>query len=290
MENSANMLHAHKEQLKHFIKQALAKDIGNGDHTTLATVAKGNTSKAKLVCKDQGIWAGNEVLKLVLDHFFTDLKYQLHFADGDAIKYGDVIYNLEGSTASILSSERLILNLVQHLSGIATTTHNMAKLIADLPTKLLDTRKTTPGLRLLEKWAVKTGGGENHRMGLYDMVMIKDNHIDQCGSITLAVKRVEAYMLKQSLNLKIEVETRTLADVEEVMNLDRVDWVMLDNYSPELIAEALKIIDRKKVTEASGGINMGNIRTYALTGVDYISSGSLTQRAGALDLSLKISN
>lgn len=280
----------HKSELVAFVEQALKEDIGSGDHTTLATVAAGSKSKAKLVSKDTGIWAGNDIVALVLGTFFKDLHFSLNKNDGDEISVGEVIYTLEGSTASILTSERLILNMVQHLSGVATTTHKMASLISDLPTKLLDTRKTTPGLRILEKWAVKTGGGANHRMGLYDMVMIKDNHIDQCGSITLAVKRVEEYLQKNNLDLKIEVETRSIKDVEEVLKLDSVNWVMLDNYSPADIVDALALINKSKVTEASGGINMKNIRSYAQTGVDFISSGSLTQRAGALDLSLKISD
>lgn len=288
MTNNHSLIEKHKGEILRFIELALKEDIGGGDYTTLATVAKGSESTARLVSKDRGIWAGNQVVQLVVSHFFEDLQFLPKINDGAAIQPGDVVYELTGSTASILSSERLVLNMVQHLSGVATTTHRMASLIADLPTKLLDTRKTTPGLRVLEKWAVKTGGGENHRMGLYDMVMIKDNHIDQCGSITLAVKRVEDYLTKNNLDLKIEVETRSVQDVEEVMNLASVHWVMLDNYQPHEIKEALNLIAGTKKTEASGGINKDNIRQYAETGVDYLSSGSLTQRGGALDLSLKI--
>lgn len=283
-----NYLEAYKDEILEHLQFALREDIREGDHTTLATVASGTTGKAKLVSKDTGIWAGNSVVSLVIDNFFKNINYTLNKKDGDSLTQGEIIYELEGSMAEILSSERLILNLVQHLSGVASYTHKMTSLISDLHTQLLDTRKTTPGLRILEKWAVKMGGGANHRMGLYDMVMIKDNHIDQCGSITLAVKRVEEYVVSKNLTLKIEVETRNLDHVEEVMKLESVDWVMLDNFTPEEIKEALKLINKTKITEASGGINMDNIRAYAETGVDYLSSGSLTQRAGALDLSLKI--
>jgi len=282
------LFEAHNQELRGFIENFLQEDIGDGDHTTLACVAPNSQSEAYLMSKDKGIWVGNRIVQLVIENFFPGIDYSLKKDDGQTIEYGDTIYELGGSTAQILTSERLILNLVQHLSGIATTTHHMAGLIADLPTKLLDTRKTTPGLRLLEKWAVKMGGGENHRMGLYDMVMIKDNHIDQCGSITLAVERVSEYLASKNLKLMLEVETRNLDNVKEVMSLDQVDWLMLDNFSPDQIRDALLLIDKRKITEASGGINAGNIRAYAETGVDFISSGSLTQRAGALDLSLKM--
>ncbi|MGB0430821.1 MAG: carboxylating nicotinate-nucleotide diphosphorylase [Bacteroidia bacterium] len=286
--NSLNYLEKYKDEIIEHLQFALREDLRDGDHTTLSTVAPKTIGKANLVSKDSGIWAGNELVKMVIDNFFNDVKYHFNKKDGDELKNGEVIYELEGSTAQILSSERLILNLVQHLSGVASYTHKMASVIKDLNTKLLDTRKTTPGLRILEKWAVKIGGGANHRMGLYDMIMIKDNHIDQCGSITLAVNRVVDYLKQKNLDLKIEVETRNICHVEEVMKLDRVNWVMLDNFTPAQIEQALEIIDKKKITEASGGININNIRSYAETGVDFISSGSLTQRAGALDLSLKI--
>ena len=255
---------------------------------SLACVQSDQYSVAYLEAKDNGIWAGNQVVSLVLDHFFDGVTPIFHFQDGDAIQKGDVVYELSGNTRSILSSERVILNLVQHLSGIATATNSMATRIEDLHTQLLDTRKTTPGLRGLEKWAVQVGGGKNHRMGLFDMVMIKDNHIDQCGSITLAVNRVKEYLNEKGLSIPIEVETRSLDDVREVMELDDVDWLMLDNFTPVLIKEALGIIDGKKTSEASGGIKASNIRSYALTGVDYISSGFITQGASPLDLSLKI--
>lgn len=278
----------HHTFLLNYLKAALAEDVGNGDHTSLACVSAEQQSEAYLECKDEGIWAGNEIVSLVLNEFFDGVDAQFNFADGDAIAKGDIVYELKGNTRSILTSERIILNLVQHLSGVATTTQKMSSLIADLHTQLLDTRKTTPGLRVLEKWAVTVGGAKNHRMGLFDMVMIKDNHIDQCGSITLAVDRVDKYFKASGFTLPIEVETRSLDDVEEVMALDLVQWLMLDNFSPEEITEALKIIDGKKTSEASGGINATNIRAYAMTGVDYISSGFITQGALPLDLSLKI--
>lgn len=274
--------------LQQFVKSALNEDIQEADHTTQSTVEENHQSVAKLVCKDTGIWAGNPILDLVTEAFDSTLKVEKHKQDGDLLAKGDIIFTISGSTRSILTTERVILNFVQHLSGIATKTNNVAQIINDLPTNLLDTRKTTPGFRVLEKWAVSVGGGKNHRFGLYDMVMIKDNHIDQCGSITKAVERCVEYLKAKGLSLKIEVETRSLEEVQEVMSLPAVDWIMLDNFSPDLIREALQIINKRKITEASGGINDHNIRAYAETGVDYISSGSLTQRAGALDLSLKI--
>lgn len=283
-----DLIGEHRNYLLEYFKNAIVEDVGDGDHTSLSCVEANQQSVAYLQAKDNGVWAGNEIVSLVLNHFFDGVTPTFNFKDGDEVKYGDVVYELSGNTRSILTSERVILNTVQHLSGIATTTQSMSGLINDLSTQLLDTRKTTPGLRVLEKWAVQVGGGKNHRMGLFDMVMIKDNHIDQCGSITLAVNRVKSYLQKKELSLPIEVETRSLDDVNEIMGLEDVQWLMLDNFTPELITEALQIIDKKKTTEASGGINAKNIRSYAETGVDYISSGFITQGAAPLDLSLKI--
>ncbi|MCB0736249.1 MAG: carboxylating nicotinate-nucleotide diphosphorylase [Bacteroidetes bacterium] len=283
-----SLLAQHWSYLQQFVKSALNEDIQEADHTTQSTVEENHQSVAKLVCKDTGIWAGNPILDLVTEAFDSTLQVEKLKQDGDSLAKGDIIFTISGSTRSILTTERVILNFVQHLSGIATKTNNVAQLINDLPTNLLDTRKTTPGFRVLEKWAVSVGGGKNHRFGLYDMVMIKDNHIDQCGSITKAVERCVEYQKAKGLRLRIEVETRTLEEVQEVMSLPAVDWIMLDNFSPDLIREALQIINKQKITEASGGINDHNIRAYAETGVDFISSGSLTQRARALDLSLKI--
>lgn len=282
------MLDQHKAFLLEGIKRAFEEDVQQGDYTTLSTVDKQHQSQARLVSKDHGIWAGNPVVEMVAHYFDPDLQFTLHKDDGAVIAPGDVVYELKGSTRSILTTERIMLNYVQHLSGVATKTQQLTKLISGMHTQLLDTRKTTPGLRIWEKWAVQMGGGKNHRFGLYDMVMIKDNHIDQCGSISLAVERCSEYLQEKGLDIKIEVETRNLEHVEEVMQLPQVYWVMLDNFSPEMVTEGLTLIKGKKVTEASGGINAHNIKAYAETGVDFVSSGSLTQRADALDLSLKI--
>lgn len=285
---ASKLLELHSDYITEFIKMSLKEDIGSGDHTTLSTVAADHKSSARLVSKDEGIWAGSPIVEMVANHFDSELKVDFHVEDGRQLQRGDLVYEISGPTKSILTTERLILNFVQHLSGVATQTNEVAKLIEDLPTQLLDTRKTTPGLRILEKWAVAIGGGTNHRYGLYDLVMIKDNHVDQCGSITIAVERCCHYLKEKNLDLKIEVETRSLEEVREVMKLDQVDWVMLDNFEPDLIREALEIIGGQKITEASGGIKKENIRAYAETGVDFISSGSLTQSAQALDLSLKM--
>ncbi|MBI3141364.1 MAG: carboxylating nicotinate-nucleotide diphosphorylase [Bacteroidetes bacterium] len=288
MGNNDRLLEQHQGEIKGLIERALMEDVGSGDVTTLATVSPGARANAHLLAKEKGIWVGTCIAHLLYGQYFTDVSCTVHANDGDPMEPGQVICELQGSTAQILTSERLMLNLVQHLSGIATWTHTMVRALEGTPTKLLDTRKTTPGLRVLEKYAVSMGGGQNHRMGLYDMVMVKDNHVDQCGSITLAVHRVCDYLDQHGLDLKIEVETRNMVEVAEALSLNRVHWIMLDNFSPQGVRQAVTEIAGKKVTEASGGIGMHNIREFALAGVDFISSGALTQKSKALDLSLKI--
>ena len=270
------------------IVSTLAEDIGDGDHTSLATVPKEATGKGRLLVKDNGIIAGVELAQRIFNHVDPNLKVDVLIHDGESIKKGDIAFYVTGSSQSILTAERLVLNFMQRMSGIATQTHKLASLIKDLPTQLLDTRKTTPGVRMMEKWAVKIGGGANHRYALYDMIMIKDNHVDYAGGIVQAIDRVEAYQKENGKQLKVEIETRNISEVRQVINHGKVDRIMLDNFSPEQIVEALKIIPRDRFeVEASGGITADSIRDYALTGVDFISSGALTHSYQSLDLSLK---
>jgi len=270
------------------VDNALREDIGDGDHTSLATVPATATGKARLLVKDEGILAGVELAKIIFNRVDPELKVEVLIEDGAAVSKGEIAFYVSGSSRSILSSERLVLNFMQRMSGIATKTHELAKLIAQFDTKLLDTRKTTPGIRLMEKWAVNIGGGNNHRFALYDMVMIKDNHVDYAGGIEQAIERTNTYLREKNKLLKIEIETRNIEEVRKVLAIGNVDRIMLDNFSPAQIQEALKIIDRDKYeTEASGGINEETIAAYAATGVDYISSGALTHSYKSLDLSLK---
>ncbi|MFT4602962.1 MAG: nicotinate-nucleotide pyrophosphorylase (carboxylating) [Arenicella sp.] len=267
---------------------ALTEDIGDGDHTSLSTVPEEATGKAKLLVKDEGVLAGVELAKIIFHRVDPNLKIDVLIEDGTAVKFGDIAFHVSGSSRSILSSERLVLNFMQRMSGIATKTHELAHLIEDLPTQLLDTRKTTPCVRLMEKWAVLIGGGNNHRFALYDMIMIKDNHVDYAGGIKNAITRTNQYLSSKGKNLRIEIETRNLDEVKQVVEVGDVDRIMLDNFSPDEIREALTIIDSGQYeTEASGGINEDTIRAYAETGVDFISSGALTHSYQSLDLSLK---
>ena len=277
------------EQLQHLIAEALMEDTGSGDHSTLSSIQADKRGKAVLKIKQDGILAGLEVAKKIF-HFkeptaiFTSFK-----KDGDAMHNGEKAFEVEASVHTILTCERLVLNCMQRMSGIATLTHTYVEKIKNYTTKLLDTRKTTPNFRLLEKEAVRIGGGTNHRFGLYDMIMLKDNHIDYSGGITAAVNAAYAYSQKLDPVLKIEVETRSLEDVAEVCRIGKgkVLRVMLDNFTPELITEALQLIKGDFETEASGGINLDNIESYAATGVDFVSVGGLIHQAKSLDLSLK---
>jgi nicotinate-nucleotide pyrophosphorylase (carboxylating) len=269
------------------IQAAFAEDIGDGDHTSLACIDADKTGKAKLLVKEKGIIAGVELAKKIFEFADKNLAVQVFINDGNEINSGDVVLEVSGSELSILRSERLVLNFMQRMSGIATATHNLNQLIKHTNAKLLDTRKTTPLFRELEKMAVKIGGGENHRFGLYDMILLKDNHIDFCGGITKAIEKTHQYLQEKNINLKIEVETRSLDDVKEILEFGGIHRIMLDNFTPAKLKEAVELINGKYETEASGGINETNIRAYAETGVDYISVGALTHHIKSLDLSLK---
>jgi nicotinate-nucleotide pyrophosphorylase (carboxylating) len=275
--------------LEQLIKNALAEDIGNGDHSTLSSIDENAEGKAVLKIKQDGILAGMHVAETIFRYMQQDIVFNTYKKDGDEMKYGEIAFDVEAKVHTILTCERLVLNSMQRMSGIATLTKKYTKKIETYKTKLLDTRKTTPNFRLLEKEAVKIGGAVNHRFGLYDMIMLKDNHIDYCGGIENAINKAYDYVQKNNYDLKIEVETRTLADVEKVMQTGKVNRIMLDNFTPENIVAALKIINGKYETEASGGINYENLESYAATGVDYISSGALIHQAVSLDLSLKAS-
>lgn len=282
------MDYLNRESILEIVERALIEDLGDGDHTSLATVPEQGHGKARLLVKDDGVLAGVELAEIIFKRVDPNLQMEVLIKDGARINKGDIAFYVEGPSRSILSAERLVLNFMQRMSGIATKTDELASIIAHLPTKLLDTRKTTPGIRLMEKWAVKIGGGHNHRFALYDMVMIKDNHIDYAGGIQQAIERTHQYLKSKNKSLKIEIETRNLAEVKQVLSDGRVDRIMLDNFTPDQIREALSIIDSDKFeTEASGGINANSILAYAETGVDYISSGALTHSFKSLDLSLK---
>ncbi|NOQ74549.1 MAG: carboxylating nicotinate-nucleotide diphosphorylase [Crocinitomix sp.] len=277
-----------QDAILEIVDNALREDLGDGDHTSLSTVPENAQGKARLLVKDNGILAGVELAKTIFHRVDPNLEIEVLIEDGTYVEKGEIAFYVTGSSRSILSSERLVLNFMQRMSGIATKTHELAKIIAHLPTKLLDTRKTTPGIRIMEKWAVTIGGGNNHRFALYDMIMIKDNHVDYAGGISQAIERTNAYLKAKGKSLKIEIETRNLDEVKQVLAVGQVDRIMLDNFTPDQIREALAIIDRDKYeTEASGGINEDTILAYAETGVDFISSGALTHSYKSLDLSLK---
>jgi nicotinate-nucleotide pyrophosphorylase (carboxylating) len=273
--------------LDEIIRNALQEDIGSGDFSTLSCVPKEAKGSAQLIVKENGILAGIEVAKRIYEIYDPNLLFEVLKIDGDSVKKGDIAFRVAGSSQSILSTERLVLNCLQRMSGIATLTAKIRKEIEGSNSIILDTRKTTPGIRFLEKWAVKIGGGQNHRFGLYDMIMLKDNHIDYAGGITAAIQRTKAFLISAKKNLKIEIEVRNTKELEEVLRVGGVDRIMLDNFSPENLKEALKIIPSSYETEASGGITLENIRTYADTNVNYISVGALTHSVKSLDLSLK---
>ena len=277
----------YEQQLSQLIKSALAEDIGDGDHSTLASIDNNAKGKAVLKIKEAGILAGVAVAEAIFKYMQTDIVFTAFKNDGEAMISGDIAFELTAKIHTILQCERLVLNTMQRMSGIATLTHTYIEKLKPYKTKLLDTRKTTPNFRLLEKQAVKIGGGTNHRFGLYDMIMLKDNHIDYCGGIEKAIEKAYRYVQISKPGLRIEVETRNLEDVKKVMNTGKIEVIMLDNFTPAQITEALKIIDGKYKTEASGGINLQNIESYAATGVDFISSGAIIHQAKSLDLSLK---
>jgi nicotinate-nucleotide pyrophosphorylase (carboxylating) len=269
------------------ISQAFREDIGDGDHSSLACVPKNAQGKAKLIVKDDGVLAGIELAKQIFNFYDENLKIEVFIQDGTFVKKGDIAFEIQGSSRSILATERLVLNFMQRMSGIATQTNKIVKLVEKYPTRILDTRKTTPGLRLIEKWAVRIGGGHNHRIGLYDMIMLKDNHIDYAGGIKNAISQTHEYLKNTGKKLKIEVEVRNEIELAEVLGIGGVDRIMLDNFSPERINKALKIIPKTYEIEASGGITIDNIESYAKTGVDFISIGALTHSFKSLDMSLK---
>ncbi|HKK62635.1 MAG TPA: carboxylating nicotinate-nucleotide diphosphorylase [Bacteroidales bacterium] len=265
----------------------LKEDIGSGDHTSLSTIPDDATGSAVLIAKEGGILAGLQVADTIFKSVSKALYVKQHMADGDKMRPGDQILKVDGTVQSILTAERLVLNVMQRMSGIATATKEYTKLIGHTNAKLLDTRKTTPGFRLLEKEAVSIGGGINHRFGLYDMILIKDNHIDFAGGIEAAISSCLRYLEEKSLDLKIEVEVRSLEDIEKVLKSGHVDRILLDNFSVEMTRQAVKMINKQCETESSGGINKTTIRDYAECGVDYISIGALTHQINSLDLSLK---
>mgnify|MGYP002634974040 CR=1 FL=1 len=269
------------------IDRTLEEDLGDGDHTSNACLPSSVTGSAYLVCKEAGVIAGMDLAEKIFLRVDDKLDFKPLVKDGDQIEVGQRLFEVYGSSRSILTAERPALNFMQRMSGIATKTHYLTKLIGDHPAKLLDTRKTTPLLREIEKLAVRIGGGYNHRMGLYDMIMIKDNHADMSGGISAAVSKVHDYMNQRGLCLKVEVEVRDLAELNEVLSIEGVDRVMLDNFTPTLMAKAVNIVGGKIETEASGGITEITISEYAATGVDYISVGALTHNIKSLDLSLK---
>lgn len=269
------------------IDRALREDIGDGDHTTLSTIPADARGAARLLVKDHGVLAGVELAQAVAHRFDRDLHFRVFLEDGAQAAPGDVAFTVMGSSRSILIVERLMLNFMQRMSGIATLTARFVKAVEGTGCRVLDTRKTTPGLRAIEKWAVRIGGGYNHRHGLYDMVMIKDNHADMAGGINRAIASARAYLTAHHLDLPIEVETRSLAEVEQVLITGGVQRIMLDNFTTELMAEAVKRIAGRYETEASGGINLNTVRAYAETGVDFVSVGALTHSVPSLDLSLK---
>lgn len=276
-----------EEAISGFIKSALTEDIGEGDHSSLGAISKSDRSKAQLLIKDNGIIAGIALAEKIFHQFDPLLQIQFVKKDGDPVKKGEVAFYVEGAAQSILSTERLVLNCMQRMSGIATYTHQLRQLIAGTKAQLKDTRKTTPNFRLMEKWAVVIGGGKNHRFALYDMIMLKDNHIDMAGGVQAAINNTKAYLKQNGKNLPIEVETRTLEEVKEVLAVGGVDVIMLDNMSVEMMKKAVALIDGKSQTEASGGITESTLRSVAETGVDYISVGALTHSVKSLDLSLK---
>lgn len=269
------------------IANAIREDVGDGDHSSLACISEDAEGTAKLLVKDEGIIAGVEFARLVFEYIDPGLVVDIKIEDGTYVKHGDIVFYVSGNSQSILKGERLVLNAMQRMSAIATKTEQYVQLLKGTGTKILDTRKTTPGIRALEKWAVKIGGGENHRFALYDMIMLKDNHIDFSGGITKAIKKTRKYLKDNSLELKIIVEARNLAEIEEILENKGVYRILIDNFNFEDTRAAVKLIGDQCLTESSGGITVDTLRKYAECGVDYISSGALTHSVYNMDLSLK---
>jgi len=274
-------------QLNPFIRSAFNEDLGDGDHTSLATIRKDIVGKAQLFVKENATLAGVEMARILFDYVDPQLKMVIQKRDGDQVKNGDKAFTVEGLVHSILVAERVVLNCMQRMSGIATLTHEVVEKIKGTKTKVLDTRKTTPGFRYVEKWAVFIGGGVNHRFGLFDMILIKDNHVDFAGGIPQALEKVHAYLKQSKKDLKVEIEVRTLAELEQVLMIGGVDRILLDNFKLETLRFGIEMVAGKYPTEASGGIDLDNVLEYAKTGVDFISMGALTHSHSNIDLSLK---
>lgn len=276
-----------QSELKVLIANAIREDVGSGDYSSLACIPADAMGKAKLLVKEDGIIAGVAFAKMIFEYVDPNMQIETFIEDGTAVKTGDVVFHVSGSSQSILKSERVVLNTMQRMSAIATKTNSFVQLLKGTNTKILDTRKTTPGFRVAEKWAVTIGGGENHRFALYDMVMLKDNHIDFAGGITLAIAKTQAYLKENNLDLKIIVEARNLAEIEEILKSDGVHRILIDNFNYEDTRTAVALIGSKCQTESSGNINEDTMRFYAECGVNYISSGALTHSVYNMDLSLK---
>ena len=276
-----------EELIDELLDLSFAEDIGDGDHTTLCCIPADEMGKSRLIIKEEGILAGVDIALMVFKKFDPTLKTTLFMHDGDKVKPGDIAFEVEGKVQSLLQTERLMLNIMQRMSGIATVTHKYMEELKGLKTKVLDTRKTTPGMRSLEQEAVKIGGGVNHRIGLFDMILLKDNHVDFAGGIKNAITKAHEYLKKNNKDLKIEIEVRNLDELRQVLEVGGVDRIMLDNFTPELTREAVKIIDGKYETESSGGITFSTLRAYGECGVDYISVGALTHSVKGLDMSFK---
>ena len=276
-----------QNELRLIIENAIREDVGDGDHSSLACIPADAEGKAKLLVKEDGLIAGVEFAKMVFHYVDPAMKIETFMEDGTPVKYGDVVFHVSGKSQSILKSERVVLNAMQRMSAIATKTKFFADLLEGTKTKILDTRKTTPGIRAIEKWAVRIGGGENHRFALYDMVMLKDNHIDFAGGITKAIAKTTDYLKENNLDLKIIVEARNLDEIKEILKSDNIHRILIDNFNFEDTKTAVALIGDKCQTESSGNINEKTIRKYAECGVDYISSGALTHSVYNLDLSLK---
>jgi nicotinate-nucleotide pyrophosphorylase (carboxylating) len=276
-----------QNELQLIIQNAIREDVGDGDHSSLACIPNDAQGKAKLLVKDNGVIAGVEFAKMVFNYVDANMKVETFIEDGSEVKYGDVVFYVSGSSQSILKAERLVLNSMQRMSAIATKTRNYVKLLEGTNTKILDTRKTTPGFRACEKWAVKIGGGENHRFALYDMIMLKDNHNDFAGGITNAINKTKDYLKNKTKDLKIIVEARNLDEIKEILKSEGIYRILIDNFNFEDTKEAVRLIGTKCLTESSGNINEKTIREYADCGVNYISSGALTHSVYNMDLSLK---
>ena len=276
-----------KELIESLLDLSFAEDVGDGDHTTLSTIPEDAIGRSKLLIKEKGILSGVDIAVMTLHKVDPDIRVEVFIQDGSAVEPGDVAFIAEGRVRSLLVAERTLLNIMQRMSGVATMTHKYQQELAGLHTKVLDTRKTTPGMRILEKKGVADGGGKNHRMGLFDMILIKDNHIDFAGGLENAVNRAVEYCHRNGKKLKIEVEARTMEDVAKLMEMPEVDRIMFDNFSPEETREAVKLVAGKKETESSGGITLENLRAYGEAGVDYISVGAITHSVKGLDMSFK---